>query len=753
MCYNVNKLKRGDFMKFFKPADYDYIMNKYHSQAVPFDPETRFSRYDAVFEGKPGVDGDEIHENIVKRDEEIKDLPHPVRKASAFKYIMENTKISCDSRDIFPAINMIDRPLNKTLLNKWNSEIFIDKMPDIKERRWFLINTGICQIFPDYDHSVPNWDFILELGFKGLLEKSEKARRDRENMTEEEDAFFEGIKITYEGILALLDRLEKQAKVEGNTRLEKALANIKENPPKTFHEAMLVDYIYFILCEHIEGLQVRSISNFDRLFYKYYKSDLENGMTEEQLRCDLAYFLLQFPAIGNYWSEPVFLGGCKEDESTEINELSYVFLDVYDQMNIFNPKIQIKVAPSTPKDFLLKALDMIRRGHSSIVFLSDSAIRKVLESEGLTSDQARLCNIKGCYEYACQEDMTVGMNYISLLKPLELAFHKGYDFTSGKFIGLESPDVSVHKTFDEFLAEYKRQLGFLLEEIMDVVNAFEGYLSYINPQGMISATYETSLKTAKDPLCGGSAANGSLLLCGFLADIADSLAVIKKYVFDEKRLTLQEFVDILDKDYVGHEKFRMEILADRDKFGNNKELPDAMANEVVDFLIEKVAGKPNAVERGGTWAIGFHVARATYENAPIEASAPNGRVRGEELAKNLSASQGMNREGATAAILTAVKNSASKHTWVAPLDLGLLPSAVKGDDGLEAMYDLLMSFVNLGGQTVQFNVFDAETLRAAQREPEKYQDLQIRVAGWNVLFNNIDKVEQDGFIRQAEELI
>ena len=159
--------------------------------------------------------------------------------------------------------------------------------------------------------------------------------------------------------------------------LKKALNNIKRNAPKTFYEALLVDYIYFMLSEHIEGLQVRSLSNFDRIFYEFYKNDIVNGVSELEIKRDLSYFFLQFTAIGNYWNQPVFLGGCKEDESTEINELSYLFLDVYDKMGIYNPKVQIKIADSTPKDFILKALDMIRRGNNSIV-------RRIYQGTGKT---------------------------------------------------------------------------------------------------------------------------------------------------------------------------------------------------------------------------------------------------------------------------------------------------------------------------------------------------------------------------------
>lgn len=741
-------------MEYVKNTDYDYIMNKYHDQSKPFDSFRRFIRRDEIFDCSSGMDADEIVECINKQDAKTENLSHPVRKARAFEFVLKNTRISCNRCDIFPAINAIDRPLNKTIIDKWKKEVFSEIIPDVEKKRTFFTNNGSVTIWPDYDHGVPMWEKIFELGFKGLLDNSEKVRKEKTNLTEEQNAFYEGIKISYTAIIEFLERLQKQAKKDNNTRMSDALENIKKNPPQTFYEALLVDYIFFMLCEHIEGIQVRSLSNLDRLFYKYYKNDIASGVSKDQIRSDLAYFFLQFTAIGNYWGQPVFLGGCKEDESTEINELSYLFLDVYDKMGIYNPKIQIKVADSTPKDFILKALDMIRRGKNSIVFLNDATIRKSLENAGFTQEQARLCDIKGCYEYAIQGSYeTASMSYLNLLKPLEYALHEGCDGINKNFSGLESPKASEYKSFDELYCEYKKQLKYLIDQVIDVTNSFEGYLSYINPQSIFSATIPTCLKKAKDVLGGGATYNGNCVMFGFMADIADSLTALKKYVFEQKKLTLTEFVDILDNDFEGNEKFRLKLLADRDKYGNNKELPDFFAKDITEFVCSEICGRSNSKDREGNWNLGFHVARQSYDQAPKTASSANGRLRGEELSKNLSPSMGMNREGATAAILSITKIDATSFTCDAPLDLGLLPSAVKGEDGLEAMYGLLMTFIKRGGHAMHINVFDAKTLRAAQKEPEKYKDLQIRVCGWNVLFNNINKKEQDAFIRQAEGLV
>jgi len=745
-------------MKYIKDMHYEYIINKYHDTSKPYNGlNDRFKRYDDIFDSQSGMDGEEIKKNLIINDEKIKDLPHPVRKASAFEYILKNTRISCDSRDIFPAINMTDRPLNDTIIRKWQKEVFENLIPETEKKRCYYETSGIATIWPDYDHSVPYWDRILSLGFAGLLEESMTAKSKlskRKELTQDEEAFFDGIEITYNAIIEFIGRLYELAdKTSGSKRMANALKNIQHNPPKTFYEALLVNYLYFMLSEHIEGLQVRSSSNFDRLYYPFYVNDLKKGVTEDEIRKDLAYFFMQFIAIGNYWQQPVFLGGCKTDESTEINELSYLFLDVYDKMNVFNPKIQIKVASSTPKDFILKALDMIRRGHNSIVFVSDNTMRTALMKKGRTKDEARLCNIKGCYEYSVQGSMDIGMNYVNLIKPLEYAMHEGCDGVNGEFAGLKSPSVDKYNSFEDFYSEYKNQLSYVIDNVIEIVNGFEGYMSYINPQSMLSATYPSCIESGKDALCGGAVSNGSEIAFGFLADISDSLTAIKKYVFDNKEISFTELKNILDNNFEGNEKLRRKLLNDTDKYGNNKDLPDYFAKDISDFVVSTLSGRPNSPQRGGEWGCGFHVARMSYTQGDVTASTPNGRLLGEELSKNVSASMGQNREGATAAILSATKIDATAFTSDACLDLGLLPSAVSGDDGLEAMYGLLQAFVKRNGHAMHINVFNADTLRAAQKNPDKYKDLQIRVCGWNVLWNNISKKEQDGFIKQAESLV
>ena len=192
-------------MKYISSRDYDYVMNKYHDTGKPFNRFARFVRHDEIFAENTGASPDEIYAALDSLVEETRSLPSPIRKARVLSYILENTRLSCDCRDIFPAFNMVDRPLLQKLIGKSKHEMFRELVPEVEARRVRLEKQAAVTIWPDFDHTVPNFDRLFSLGFVGILKECEKARGERD-CTPEEDAFFEGIKITYEAILAVTAR-------------------------------------------------------------------------------------------------------------------------------------------------------------------------------------------------------------------------------------------------------------------------------------------------------------------------------------------------------------------------------------------------------------------------------------------------------------------------------------------------------------------------------------------------------------------
>jgi len=744
-------------MEFIRDCDLAYLQNKYHNASKPYDNFKRFILNDDFYDPATGLSGEEMCALVREEDKKHAHLPHCIRKAHAFRLVLENTRLRCDGQDYFPAIHQQDRKPVAQLYQGWKKEIFATKAASVADDMNLLDRTAASTAWVDFDHNVPIWDRVFALGFPGLLANAMRARDDlaaKAPLSEKQEAFFEAIRITYEAILTLLDRMIAVASSTENPSektpmLISALQSLKAGAPRTLYETLLLIYIYFMCSEHIEGLQVRSLCHMDRLLAPYYLRDRENGIPAEELKHQLAYFLMQFACIDNYWGQPMYLGGTNPDGSTAVNEFSLIILDIYDRMGILNPKIQIKYSPSMPMEFVEKALDMIRRGHSSIVFVNDDMMVKILRGKGVSEEEAHRCQVTGCYEFKVRGAAGTGMNYMNLLKPLEYVMHNGRDGMTGQLVGLETG--TEFPTFASLLDAYKKQLAALIDRIVHIVNTYEAYISEMNPQNMLAATFPRCLELGRDPYDGAGTMNNTGISFGYLANIADSLAMIQKYVYDRKELTLAALTEILDKNWEGAEILRRRVLSDPDHYGNNRDLPDSLAVEISRFFTDYLNGRPNT--RGGVWTSGTHVARQSYDQGRRTLASPDGRLSGTELSKNSSASMGMNREGATAAVLSVTKLDSVALSGDNTLDLGLLPSAVQGEDGMAAMRGILETFANLGGLGIHFNVFNGEILRDAQAHPEKYADLQIRVCGWNVLFNQMKKEEQDGFIRQAEALV
>ena len=230
-------------MNYVKQEDYEYISGKYHDTEKPFDSFKRYIRRDDIFRQDSGMDPEMLTAGIWENDRLYSDLPHPVRKARAIEYVLKNTRISCDKRDIFPAINMVDRPLSNmwdrpwdsTLLGAWRKEVLFEIVPEVERRRKQLERDGIVTIWLDYDHTVPIWDRLLELGFAGTLAECERARRKRP-LNDKEEAFFEGIRITYLAVIMFIERLFYEAE---DGKMKTALKNLITDAPSTFYEALL----------------------------------------------------------------------------------------------------------------------------------------------------------------------------------------------------------------------------------------------------------------------------------------------------------------------------------------------------------------------------------------------------------------------------------------------------------------------------------------------------------------------------------
>jgi len=444
------------------------------------------------------------------------------------------------------------------------------------------------------------------------------------------------------------------------------------------------------------------------------------------------------------------MAGMLPDGTTRVNEMSYMILDVYDQMGIFNPKIQIKVNGTTPKEFIYRALEMIRGGNSSIVFLNDDTIANSLIARGATYEEAVDSAISGCYEYRIKNrTYNIGGGTLNALKPLSLVFDNGYDEVSGVQLGPKTGDVTTFTTFRQFYEAYLTQLRNIVERIIEGANELQSLVQDVNPSLLYSATIPSCVERMADAPDNGME-NDSAMNCSGFATTIDALMAVYELVFEKKVCTMAELKDALDKNWEGYEILRAKAQKCR-KFGNNEPMSDAYARALNRFLCcDLIAGKRNS--HGGAWLFEMHSARYFIIYGEKTKATPDGRRFGEEISKNVSPTPGMDRSGVTALINSATIVDPQLDTEGFCLDVMLHPSAVQGKDGLDAFWAVLKTYLDKGGASIHFNIFSPEILRDAQKHPEKYKNLQVRVCGWNVLWNNMAKSEQDAYILRAENI-
>lgn len=739
--------------------DRSFIENKYHKTDEPFNPYSRMAYHGYDFDKSTGLEDEEIKDGLSKLYEKTKDLPHPVAKAYAVKYVLENTKIDINEHDLFVGLWSVNRLANSVTLNKWNAEVFETILPKVKQKMNDMNESGAVAIWPDFDHVVPDWDAILCLGFPGLKKRAEEYKelhKARGTLTPETAAFFDGIIIEYTAIIALVDRLYRLALTQNHEKAKKVaecLLHIRDGAPQNIYEAMQVIYIYFMVSECFDSYQVRSLGNgLDNTLYGFYKNDLKSGAyTKEEIKELFRYFLFQWSAIGNYWGQPFYMGGTNADGSTKYNELSYDILDVYDELGIYNPKIQVKINENTPDRLLFKVFDMIRRGKSCFALCCEPGMIKAVMGYGTTYEEALNMDIRGCHETGVRaNEVSTGTGYVNALKSVEYVFSNGFDSRIGKHFGLKTGELKDLKTFEDFYSAVLKQWENLIEMTIDVSKQYEKYLSFINPSNMYSATIEGALKKGADAYQSGVKFNNSALLnCGF-ASLVDAIMAVKELVYDKKDVTLETLSAALAADWKGFEDLHTKVVKSLRKYGNDDAETDRYTEAMSAYFASKVNNRPNA--RGGVYKAIMHTAMEFVWEGEKTGATPDGRYAGDEISKNGSPSVGMDREGVTALIKSALKARPYTYCESFCLDVMLHPTAVSGDEGLEIMKSLLFMYMKDGGQTVQFNVFNTETLRDAQKRPEKYQNLQVRVCGWNVLWNNLSEKEQNAYITRAENI-
>ena len=684
--------------------------------------------------------------------------PWRITKAKAFAAQAMRMSIDVSPLDWFPAIsiwNRLQRPIVDVYLAH-AAEVNGRLIPAEIVREWQAGNkAGDWRIWQDFDHSVPDWRVILRLGFPGLKERLEKYAGAKNAKGGYDDPFYEGLRIAMDAALCCVDRFiaqgeaRLQSKVEvdgGKARLEKEVASLRRlrrGAPETAYDLLMFVWLYFFWSEHLDGIQCRSLTELDVFLTPYYDADIAAGRTTEaEFREQLKHFLWQWGSIANYWNQPVGFGGTKKDGTTEFNHVSKIILDVMDECALTTPKFLVKVAPNTPDWAWDKMLDMARR-HRSISFIGEEPTARVLKRwHGASDEDCRTMVVKGCYEFGLRDSVNdTAIGHVNFLKPIERMLAEAVRSV-----------IAPYQDFNSFKDEYLRRLADVTDRCRKVAFELEKVLPEVNPANLMTLSTENALKTRRDGFANGCPrGNDSTILAVGLGTAVDALLAVKEIVYEKKEMSLAELGAVMAANWKDHEELRLRMLRSKRKWGNNDPEANALGAEMLECFASQLNGKPNS--RGGQFFASGHCARQYIVLGEKTGATPDGRKVGEEMSKNLSPTMGADTEGATALVATLAASDATKLPGDYPLDMMLHPSACHGEKGLKAMRSLVEIFHRNGGSVIQFTVFSAEELKDAQLHPEKYENLQVRVCGWNVRWNDLSKVEQDAYIRRAENVM
>ncbi len=676
----------------------------------------------------------------------------PMRvKAELFACFLEHTRLAENPGVIF--MDRIDHAgLSWKLRSEWQKEKERDIAPPLRATD-AARSAGLLDGIADFSHTCPDWPRMLSLGVPGVIRALEENRDTwrAKGISAEQEDFYAGSLRAWRSVATLLRRMS----VEGEKRaaspesrmacgLTRALA---ERAPETLAEALELIVLIYAIQTGIEGTQVRSLGRIDRDLQPFWQHDLEAGCPRGELEEVIRFFIAHFVAIDHPNNVPVCLGGAEG-----ITEFGMALLDVYEQTGAYTPKVQIRVTGALPDETIMQIMDRIRRGHSSYVFISDEAVRRGLEYVGVSPADSDDYIPVGCYEplVSGKELPCTCAGTLNLLKCVELALHNGRDAATGRQLGPKTGEAAQMATYEAFEAAVKAQIAAGMAAVERRVLAFEQIMPDVNPSPLFSGSIESCVRIGRDAYAGGMVYNTTSVNCIALANLVDSLIVVRRFVYEEKRVSPDMFVRLLDADWADDPLFLAQVRNLSGRYGSGSPEAAALARSFVDYCASLICGRPNG--RGGVFRMGLFSIDWNISYGKLTAATPDGRRAGEALAKNLGAAVGMDRDGVTALISQAAGIDAAKAVNGCVLDVMLHPSAVQGRDGLKAITALLKAYCRQGGQAIQFNVFDAGTLRAAQAHPEQYATLQVRVCGWNACFVNLSRESQDLFIQQAEAL-
>lgn len=540
---------------------------------------------------------------------------------------------------------------------------------------------------------------------------------------------------------------------------------VPAHAPETVHEAL--QHYWFIHLGVVTELNPWDSFNpgrLDQSLFPLYEKEIREGKTtKEQIYETLQSFWIKFnnhpspPKVGITAEESntytdfslINVGGVKEDGSDGVNEMSYILLDVIREMRILQPSSMIQVSKKNPDAFIRAAIEIIKTGFGQpSVFNTDALVQEMLRA-GKDVVDARNGGCSGCVETgAFGTEAYILTGYFNLPKILEITLNNGFDTHTGKQLGLKTGTATDYTTYEELFAAYRAQVAHFMRIKLTGNNIIERIFMRNMPVPFLSVLIEDCIKNGKDYMCGGARYNSSYVQGVGIGSITDMLTALKYHVYDHRTHSMETIATALKADFVGYEELQYQLVYKTPKYGNDNDYADKQEVEVFDMYYDVLNGHPTP--RGGTFRVNMLPTTCHVYFGAMTGATPDGRKAKQPLSEGISPMQGADTNGPTAVIKSAAKIDHIK-TGGTLLNQKFTPSLLASEEGANNLLHLIRAYFRMDGHHIQFNVVNAETMKDAQKHPEKHKDLIVRVAGYSDYFNDLGEDLQNEIICRTEQ--
>ena len=540
--------------------------------------------------------------------------------------------------------------------------------------------------------------------------------------------------------------------------------HVPAHAPRDLWEAIqMYWFVHLGTVTELNGWDSMNPGHIDQHLMPFYQKGLDDGsLTPEKAKELLSCLWVKFnnqpapPKVGVTALESgtyndftnINIGGVDREGNSAANPLSFMILEIQEELHQLQPGLSIHIAHDTPEDFLLEGIKVIRQGHGyPSLFNTDTYVQEMVRA-GKAVEDAREGGCSGCIEVgAFGKEAYLLTGYLNTPKILEITLHDGMDPLTGKQLGLHTGDPRHFANYEQLYEAWRLQMEHFVNMKLAVNNYIERMFALYAPATFLSLFIDDCVEKGRDYYAGGARYNTTYIQCTGLGTITDSLSALKKHVFDDKRYTMDAMLHALDNDFEGEEKMRQYIIHHTPFFGNDDDRADDIARRVYDDLVNAIEGRPNT--RGGRTHLNMLSTTCHNYFGQVCGATPNGRKAHFAISDGTSPAHGADTHGPTAVVKSLGKLDQTKSGGTL-LNMRFTPALLQRERDQQKLASLIRSYFKMGGHHIQFNIIDTATLRDAQSHPDDYRDLLVRVAGYSDYFNDMTRQLQEEIIARTE---